>query len=83
MLFEQGDDRLAVLIRDPRQAERLEFGQQLGRTGVARDQRIAVAKDGRSSGEQLAERAGDGGGRGHAPLHELAIVASLAGGSVV
>ena len=68
MLFEQGDDRLAVRLRDPRQAERLELGQELGGTGVVRDQSVAVAKDGGSSGEQLTQRVGDGRGRGHAPL---------------
>ena len=84
MLFEQGDDRLALRLRDPRQAERLELGQELGRTGVVRDQRIAVAIDGGSSGEQLAERAGDGGsGHGASPSARVAKVAGVAGGSVL
>src|SRR5580704_13059734 len=78
VLFEQGDDRLALRFRDPREAERLELGQKLGRTSVVRDQRIAVAKDGGSSGEQLAERAGDGDGCGHAPLREKGTVADVA-----
>src|SRR5580704_10377143 len=62
VLFEQGDDRLALRLRDTREAERLELGHELGRTGVPRDQRIAVAKDGGSSSKQLAQRAGDGSG---------------------
>ena len=35
VLFEQGDDRLAFRFRDPRQAERLELGQKLGRTACS------------------------------------------------
>src|SRR5580704_8915650 len=92
VLFEQGDDRLALRFRDPREAERLELGQKLGRTSVVRDQRIAVAKDGGSSGEQLAQRAGDGdgchsvtrqSGCSTASTRKLAKLASLAGGPVL
>jgi hypothetical protein len=40
VLLEQGDDELTVFIGDPRQAERLELGQEFGRTGVARDRAL-------------------------------------------
>ena len=61
VLFEQRDDGPSVLIRDPRQAERLELGQELGRTGAVRNERIAVAIDRRSCSEQLAQRTGNCG----------------------
>ena len=53
--FEQGGHDASIKLRDLRQANRFELSDEFGRTIVARNQRIAVAIDRRTGGEQLAQ----------------------------